>query len=459
MANPQPSLDSVTTINEDGSRRFVHPADVRGLFTRLRALAGWILIAIYAALPWIPINGNPAVFLDVSKRQMHLFGLTFVPQDFWLAFFLITGLGFTLFYLTALVGRIWCGWTCPQTVFIEQVFRRVERLLEGDAPARRRLDKAPWGAEKFVRRGAKWLLFAFFSVAIAHIFISYFISLPALYSMMCQSPLEHWGIFLFVFALSGALFFDFAWFREQFCIVLCPYGRLQSVLIDNDSVVIGYDKRRGEPRGKPSASGVGDCIDCRRCVQVCPTGIDIRQGIQIECINCANCIDACDEVMTKIDRPGGLIRYDSTHGLEGKRTRFIRPRMILYTVLLGIGATAMLVSLSSLKPATVSLLRMSGAPYYTSDGTVRNQYLVRIENKRNQPAHFTVKLLTQQPGIALSGAESGIEVSALGQQLRPMVVTVRENEYRGAFDAEFEISAGSLSIRRTVRFLGPDPKR
>jgi cytochrome c oxidase accessory protein FixG len=458
MAKLQPTLESVTTINDDGSRRFVHPADVRGRFTRLRAVVGWLLIAIYAALPWIPVNGNPAVFFDIAGKQMHFFGLTFVPQDFWIAFFLITGLGFGLFYLTALVGRIWCGWTCPQTVFIEQVFRRVERLLEGDAPARRRLDNAPWSAEKLLRRGTKWGIFALCSIVIAHLFISYFVSLPKLYTMMRQSPLEHWGVFLFVFALSGALFFDFVWFREQFCIVMCPYGRLQSVLIDNDSVVIGYDQKRGEPRGKPNVPGVGDCIDCLRCVQVCPTGIDIRQGIQIECINCANCIDACDAVMAKIGRPKGLIRYDSTHGLEGKRTRILRPRMILYTLLLALGACVMAVSVSTLKPATVSLLRMPGAPYYTSGGTVRNQYLVRIDNKRNRPVQFTVKLLTQQPGIVLSGAEETVEVPAHGHQLRPIVVTVPEAEYRGAFDAEFETATDSLSIRRTVRFLGPDPK-
>ncbi len=459
MARLEPSRESVTTINTDGSRRFIHTADVAGPWTRARQWVGWLLIAIYAALPWVHINGNPAVFFDVANRQMHLFGLTFVPQDFWLAFFFITGLGFSLFYINALFGRVWCGWTCPQTVFIEQVFRRIERLFEGDATSRRRLDAAPWTGEKLFKRGGKWALFGVLSLVIAHLFLSYFVSLPRLYGMMTTSPLEHWGSFLFVFALAGALFFDFVWFREQFCIVMCPYGRLQSVLIDDDTIAIGYDHKRGEPRGKASLAGVGDCVDCLRCVQVCPTGIDIRQGVQIECLHCANCIDACDQVMTRLDRPKGLIRYDSTRGLEGEKTRLVRPRTLLYTALLLIGAGVMAVALTGLKPATVTLLRMPGAPYYQASGVVRNQFLLRIDNKRNKAVRFTVALRNAQPGIALSGAEAGVEVGPHGQQMRPVVVTIPEGAYRGGFPVELEITADDgLAIRKEAPFLGPDRK-
>jgi polyferredoxin len=327
MSAPAPTLESVTTINANGSRRFIHPADVRGPWTRWRTLVGLALLAVYFALPWITINGHPAVFLDVAQRKFHLFGLTFVTQDLWVAFFLVSGLGFGLFYVTALLGRIWCGWACPQTVYLDFI-RRIERWLEGDAPARERLDRLPWTGEKLRKRGTKYVLFFLFAALLAHMFLTYYVSPAGLRSMMSEPPTQNWPSFVFVFLMTGAMWFDFVWFREQFCIVLCPYGRLQSALIDNDSLVIGYDSKRGEPRGKKGTEGAGDCIDCRRCVHVCPTGIDIRQGLQMECIGCAACVDACDEIMTKLDRPRGLVRYDSSHGFAGKARRILRPRIL-----------------------------------------------------------------------------------------------------------------------------------
>lgn len=282
-----PIRDSVTTINKDGSRYFVHPADVRGFWTRLRRLAGFILIAVYIALPIIQINGAPAVFLDIFHQKLHLFGLTFLFQDLWLLFFLITGLGFALFFITSLFGRLWCGWACPQTVFLDHVFRRVERLIDGDAPTRRKIDEAPFTSGKILRRTIKHGIYILLCAGIAHLFLSYFVSIPELYRMAHLSPLENLASFLFVVALSGVLYFNFAWFREQFCIIMCPYGRLGSALIDDNSIVVGYDSKRGEPRGKASNSkgqcnncsssencrsdkSIGDCINCRRCVQVCP---------------------------------------------------------------------------------------------------------------------------------------------------------------------------------------------
>lgn len=452
----QPTLDTVTTINDDGSRKFIHPADVRGRFTFLRNAAELFLLAVYVALPWIRINGNPAVFLDLEHRQLHLFGLTLAPQDYWLGFFLITGAGFTLFYITALIGRIWCGAACPQTVFLD-IVRRFERWIEGDSVARQRLDAAPWTPGKLFKRGLKHTAFAVFALLLAHMFLSYFVSLPGLYSMVRQSPLEHGGAFLFVFLMAGALWFDFAWFREQFCIVLCPYGRLQSALIDDDSIVIGYDKKRGEPRGRVNTPDAGDCIDCRRCVQVCPTGIDIRQGLQMECIACSSCIDACDEVMTKLHRPRGLIRYDSMHGLAGGKTRIIRPRILLYTVLLLIGATVMAFSISTFRPATVSLLRVTGAPYYLEENEIRNEYLLRVINKRNKLETFQIRLADGQPGIHLDGGEAPMPIAALGEQMRPLVVEVARPEFHGAFPVRILITSGDgkISVEKTVPFLGP----
>ena len=451
----EPNLDSVTSINEDGSRNFIHPADVRGRFTILRAISGWILIAVYALLPWIPINGNPAVFFDIEHSQFHLFGLTLVFQDLWLGFFIITGLGFALFYITALFGRVWCGWACPQTVFIDQIFRRIERLIEGDAAARRRLDASPWSNEKMIKRGAKLAIFFLISFAIAHIFISYFVSLPRLYEMMLHSPGDNWSLFLFVFAMTAALLFDFTWFREQFCIVMCPYGRLQSVLIDNDSVIIGYDKKRGEPRGKAGAQGAGDCVDCHRCVSVCPTGIDIRQGLQIECIGCSNCVDACDEIMEKLERPKGLVRYDSMNAFAGGKTKFLRPRIFLYTALLVLGATVATISISSFKPATVTLVRMTGAPYYLMDGGVRNQYLVRIFNKQTHPQKFRLRVSKGPASMTTSGIEQPIEVEPLGEQKIMLVAMLPAKQAHGPFQFEVEVSADNFSTLKSVPFLAP----
>ncbi|MEI8342300.1 MAG: cytochrome c oxidase accessory protein CcoG, partial [Verrucomicrobiota bacterium] len=340
-------------------------------------------------------------------------------------------------------------------VFIEQVFRRIERLIEGDAQARRRLDKSQWTPEKIAKRGTKLFIFFLITFAIAHIFISYFVSIPVLYRMMLESPLENWSLFLFVFAMTAALLFDFIWFREQFCIVMCPYGRLQSVLIDNDSVVIGYDKIRGEPRGKANTPGAGDCIDCHRCVAVCPTGIDIRQGLQIECIGCSNCVDACDDIMQKIERPRGLIRYDSFNGFAGKKTRIIRPRIIVYTLLLLLGATVMTLSVSTFKPATVTMVRMTGSPYYLMDEGVRNQYLLRVFNKQTHPMTFTLRVSKGPDNLKTDGIEKPIEVPPLGEVKVMLVAVMPKGKYTGPFQFDVETRSDKFTSTQPIPFLGP----
>lgn len=451
-----PSRESVTTINKDGSRRFIHPDSVSGRFTSWRMIAFIILIGIYVALPWIPVGGNPAVFLDIQNRQFHFFGLTFVTQDLWLAFFLVSGGAFSLFYLTALFGRVWCGWACPQTVFLE-VVRCIERLIEGNARKRINLDAAPWTGSKTLKRWLKHTTFVLFAAVLAHVFLSYFVSLTSLYEMMRHAPAENWRSFLLVGLLTAALWFNFAWFREQFCIVLCPYGRLQSALIDKHSVVIGYDERRGEPRGKKGTEGAGDCVDCRRCVNVCPTGIDIRQGLQIECIGCAACIDACDTVMDKLLRPRGLVRYDSHAGLTGLKTKWIRPRIILYSILLCLGLAAMALALRTLKPATVSLLRMQGAPYFLDGGELRNQFLLRILNKRNRPEVYQVEI-TSAPGfLHATGIDEPVRVNALGDELRPLVITLPRKEFREGMKIQIRVreSSGNIVAEKNATLIGP----
>ncbi|MCC6416457.1 MAG: cytochrome c oxidase accessory protein CcoG [Opitutaceae bacterium] len=459
MAASRPNLDSVTTINRDGSRPFIYPADVAGRFNVARKVSAFLLILFYLALPWIPIGGYPAVFLDVASRRFHLFGWTLATQDLWLTFFLISGLGFGLFYITSLLGRIWCGWACPQTVFLDHVYRPIERWIDGNALQRRQLAAAPWSAGKILRRVLKHTLYIIISLAITHLFLAYFVSIPELWHMMHEQPGAHWGAFGFVFITAGFLYFNFAWFREQLCIVICPYGRLQSAMIDDHSMIVGYDTRRGEPRGKLGSEGAGDCVDCNRCVHVCPTGIDIRQGLQMECIGCTACIDACDEVMRRIDKPVGLIRYDSQTALAGGKTRWLRPRTLLYSILLIIGLGVGLWAVSTIKPATVSITRITGAPYIVTDDSVRNQFLVRLLNKRADPVDFILRIESSVT-FHQTGFETAVTVAPLAEDVRPLVLVVPRADYTGPFKFTVTIrdQPDRFEIAREVEFLGPDAR-
>lgn len=465
MSAPQPkrpNLDSVTTINEDGSRYYLYPADVHGRWTVFRRIFGIFLIALYVALPWIPVNGAPALFFDVENRRFHVFGLSLVPQDLWVLFFGITGLGFTLFFVTSLLGRLWCGWACPYTVFLDHVFRRIERLIEGDAPARKQLAAAPWTAGKIAKRVLKHVLYGLCAAIIAHVFLSYFVSLERLYGYMNESPLAHATAFGIVAFLTATLWFCFAYFREQFCVIMCPYGRLQSALTDDDTVIIGYDEKRGEPRGA-KGKVEGDCIDCRRCVNVCPTGIDIRNGLQLECIGCAACIDACDDIMRKIERPTGLIRYDSMTGLAGKKRRILRPRIFAYVGLglLGLAAFGFTATRNA-KPYTAQFAKvaMAGKPFQNNAAGISNFYRLRFLNKRNQAASFRVSLVDPPAGYVLSGADQTYEVAA-GKEFTGQIVAIAPaGTYTGSCSLTLRVTAnpGDVVIDQKVTFLGPNPK-
>jgi cytochrome c oxidase accessory protein FixG len=455
---PRPTRDSVTTIADDGSRVFLHPSEVTGRFVRWRQIVAYGLIVFYLALPWIPINGEPAVFLDIGGRRFHLFGATLAFQDAWLMFFLITGLAFALFFVTALLGRVWCGWACPQTVFLEHVYRRLEAWIEGDAVTRRALDQAPASLEKMGKRLVKHAAYFVLSAAIAHLFLAYFVSIPELWSMMRHAPGEHWSAFLFVFIFTAILYFNFAWFREQLCIIICPYGRLQSALVDDHSLAVAYDTGRGEPRGKLGTEGAGDCIDCRRCVQVCPTGIDIRQGLQIECIACTACIDACDEVMDRIAKPRGLVRYTSEAELAGGKTQWFRPRTFLYLFLLLVGAGVATWALSTIRPAAMSVTRMVGAPYFLDETAVRNQFLLRLVNKRQEAVRFVVGVDGLRAGTTRTGFEQPVEVPGLGEIVQPLVLAQPRGRFEGPFTFAVTVKdeAGSFGLRKQAEFVGPD---
>ena len=453
---------SLGSIREDGSKKTLHPADISGRFTWWRRIVASVLLVIYIALPWFKVGGFPAVFLDAVNRRFHFFGLTLATQDLWVFFFLVTGLGFSLFYVTALFGRVWCGWTCPYTVFLEHLFRRVERLIDGDAPARRQLDKAPWTGQKIFKRVLKHGIYLLLATSIAHVFLSYFVSIQGLYAMMQQSPEGHAFAFSVVAFLTVVLYFCFSWFREQFCVIMCPYGRLQSALSDDNTVIIGYDKKRGEPRGRANDPNAGDCVSCNRCVQVCPTGIDIRNGLQLECIGCAACVDACGDIMKKLGRKPGLIRYDSFIGLDGGKTKFIRPRIILYSVLLGIGATAFAFAATHISPMYGVVLRMPGSTYFESSGELKNQFLIRLMNKRTEPRSYRFALEGDVPAaLKASGTETTMTLSGQKEDVRPLVLSMPVGQYSHPLKMIVRITeqeSGATMTTRPLEFVGPNPK-
>ncbi len=460
MAKQSPNLDSVTTINRDGSRNFLHPADVHGKFTFWRRLVAIALIVFFTVLPWIKIGGKPFMFLDVVHRRFHVFGYTLATQDLWLLFFLITGLAFGLFFATALFGRLWCGWACPQTIYMEHVYRRIERWIEGDSVKQRKLDNLSWNnPKKLLKRGIKLILFWTVSWLISHIFLAYFVSIPQLYLWMTTSPFEHWHAFVSVFVATLLLFLNFTWFREQLCIMICPYGRLQSALTDDDSVIIAYDEKRGEPRGHVKNDDVGDCIDCNRCVQVCPTGIDIRQGLQMECIGCANCIDACNDIMMKVKRPEGLIRYSSLTALNGGKTSIFRLRIVLYAFLALLGLTVLTVSLSKIKPAYINVVRMRGIPFYMEETTIRNQFQVRVINKMDEHNDYHLEFDSGDHFLTTSDMSAGISLGGWTEELFTLILFTPIDGYTGSFPVHMRLYDGDeFLLEKKVEFIGPNPK-
>lgn len=449
-ARQVPVVDRLTTVGEGGERNFLHPATVDGRKTRLRRRIGWVLMALLFVLPFIDIDGTPAIWIDLAHRRVHLFGWHFAPTDSYLLFFLTTAVGFSLIVASALWGRVWCGYACPQTVFLEQLYRPIERWFEGSREQQLRLEKAPWSANKFARKFGKHTAFVFVSVALAHLFIAYFVSPRALLGWMQKGPSAEPGVFIWIVVVSALMFGNYAWFREQLCIVLCPYGRLQSVLSDDDTVVVGYDAKRGEPRGKSSDSGA--CVDCFRCVAVCPTGIDIRQGMQLECVGCAACIDACDDVMQKLHRPTGLVRYDSLRVLQGEPKRIWRPRLGLYIALMIAGIVAAVVTARAHRPFAVALSRQPGPPFVLDGNEVRNTFVLKAENPTSQPITIELRLRLPEGAKAVVFAER-LELAA-GELVRSPVVIAAPRSL-GGFAFQIESSTDGRVSEVPATFTAP----
>lgn len=409
--------DSIATVTKQGKRRWIYAKRPKGRLFNIRSIVSYIYFIVFFSLPFIQVNGRPLFLFDVTEARFILFGAIFWPQDFFI--FGLAMLGFILFIVlfTMAFGRLFCGWICPQTIFMEMLFRKIEYWIEGDAPAQKMLDKAPWHAEKIRKKTLKHALFFLLSVLIANTFLAYIIGVQELQSIVTDPLSRHMGGFMAMLIFSGVFYAVFAFFREQVCTVVCPYGRLQSVLLDKDSVVVAYDYVRGEPRGKykKDAPELGDCIDCMQCVNVCPTGIDIRNGTQLECVNCTACIDACDFMMEKVGRRTGLIRYASENGIAKKQPLRFTPRLKTYSSILLLITGAIVFLLISRKPVSGTIIRTAGMLYQErGKDSISNLYRIRLVNKTTEEIPLTLKL-EKAPGQIETIGQPLIHIKAEGQ--------------------------------------------
>lgn len=459
------SATPAATVSLYAKRKKIQARSISGFFQNIRILTIWATLAVYLLLPWVTWDGRQALLFDLPNRNFYIFWWTFLPQDFFFLSWLLILAAFSLFAVTVFAGRVWCGYTCPQTVWTK-IFMMIEEFTEGSRNARLKLDKAPLSLNKLLRRSAKhagWLAVAFIT---AITFVSYFTPARTLTAELLHFDISAWELF-WIFLFTAMTYMNAGWMREQVCLFMCPYGRFQSVMIDRDSLIISYDSKRGDPRGsrkrdsKPAAQGLGDCIDCELCVQVCPTGIDIRDGLQYECIQCAACVDACDSIMDQMGYERGLIRYTTENLLEhGGRYHWLRPRLIGYASVIAIMAGVFLYALTTRVPLQVETLRDRNQLYRESNqGMIENVYLLKVMNKSQQRQHYIVTL-NGNPHIRMS-APLELEVAAGELSSTPITLvadpaTLQERKYAIDFVVQ---SRDDSRIKKTSesRFFAPAP--
>ncbi|MDY3327914.1 cytochrome c oxidase accessory protein CcoG [Riemerella anatipestifer] len=406
--------DSVGTMDNTGKRKWVYPKKPKGKFTDYRNYVSIFLLAIFFILPLIKINGNPFLLINILDREFFIVGQPFYPQDFFiLALGAVTSIVFIILF-TVVFGRIFCGWICPQTIFMENVFRKIEYWIEGDRNKQIKLDQQPWNSEKIRKRGLKWTIYIIISLVVTHFMFMYIVGYEEVFRIMKEGPIKYPTNFLVMLLFTTAFYLVFAWFREQVCTLVCPYGRLQGVLIDKQTINVYYDFKRGENRSKwrknedRAAEGKGDCIDCNQCVVVCPTGIDIRNGQQLECINCTACIDACNEVMEKVGLPKGLIRYATENEIEqGRRFKFTS-RMKAYTAVLIALMTFVSFLLYNRGSMEAKFIKPAGSTFFISDNEITNTYNYTLLNKSSKDYVVTFKVLEPANGVIKYGGSSKI---------------------------------------------------
>ena len=459
--NSEAFRDKVSTVDKEGKRIWIYPKKPAGPLTSARGVVSFLLLAFLFLAPFIRINGQPLLLFDILERRFVIFGLVFWPQDFYL--FVLATLALIVFIVlfTVVFGRVWCGWACPQTIFMEMVFRKIEYWIEGDARSQIELNRAPWSTGKILKKTTKHAIFYGISFVIGNTFLAYLIGTDRLFKIITDPPSEHIAGLAIMLLFSGVFYGVFAFFREQVCTMVCPYGRLQGVLLDPNSIVVAYDFKRGEPRGKlkrgVSQQGLGDCVDCNQCVVVCPTGIDIRNGTQLECINCTACIDACNAVMKKVDRPTGLIRYTSYNAIQsGQRFRFT-PRILGYTAVFILLFALSVALLATRKPIDVTVLRTPGMMYQElDDGYLANLYNLKIINKTFEDRTIDIRLRSPEGRIKLVGGKLEIQPNNILQSA--FFIEIPNDRIRLVRTPVFlEIySQGEKLDELSTSFIGPD---
>jgi cytochrome c oxidase accessory protein FixG len=457
--------DTIGTVDEKGKRVWIYPKKPSGRYHKWRIAVTVILLSLLFAGPFLKIGGQPLLLLNVFQRKFVIFGQAFWPQDFFLLAIVLLAFFVFIILFTVVFGRVWCGWMCPQTLFMEMVFRKIEYLIEGDAPAQRRLAREPWSLKKAGKKTLKHFIFILISILIAHTVIAYLVGVDETVSIVSNPPTQHMAGFIGLVVFTAIFYGVYAKFREQACIAVCPYGRLQGVLLTKESIVVAYDWLRGEPRGhlkknKDAAEKTGDCIDCNLCVHVCPTGIDIRNGTQLECVNCTACIDACDDVMIKIGKPKGLIRFASYNSIKDGIQKIITGRVIGYSLILVALIGVLGFALVTRSDVETTMLKVPGTLYQRDNGFITNLYNVEFVNKTFNEIKLEMKVQSPDGAALVNVSGKAVVIPAEGMVKGVYFIRIPENEVKNARTVVRlgVYEDGKLTETVKVKFIGPVSK-